>query len=155
PFSLSRAERGRLGPRVLGAALLLSGQPREIRADQVVDQPAGGLRAHHRELVGRGQRGDAVHARPQRARRAPAFVLAARREIGGQRTLDLRRQPLELLLVPCRQLGAARHVVLEQKVPQARLLLREGQIGTGDADQSVVGPCARAKSHTWFHTWSL
>jgi hypothetical protein len=105
--------------------LLLSRETRQIGTDQVIDEARGGLSRDHRQLVGGRQRGDAVYARPQHAGRAPALVLAARREMRGKGAFDLRRQALELLLIPGRQLCPRRHVVLEQEVPEAGLLLRE------------------------------
>ena len=52
--------------------------------------------------------------------------------------LDVPHQTFELLLVPCGQVGTRRHVMLEQKVPQARFFLREGQVRVRDPGHATV-----------------
>ena len=60
------------------------------------------------------------------------------RKMRRQSLLDVPHQPFELLLVPGGQLGAGRHVMLEQEVPEARLFLREGEVGMRDPCDAIV-----------------
>ena len=57
---------------------------------------------------------------------------------GAKSLLDVSHQSFQLLLVPGGQVGAGRHVMLEQKVPKARLFLREGQVRMRDPDHATV-----------------
>ena len=119
------------------------GKARQVGGDQVGDQAAGGLRRHHGELVGGGERGDAVHAGPQHAGSALALRFLAGREQRCHRLLDPPHQPLELLLIPRGKLGLGGHVMLEQQVPQPRLLMREGEVGLCQPSDPVARVAVR------------
>jgi len=80
-----------------------------------------------------------VHARPQRAGRAPVRTGIGTIKQGGERLLERHEQALELRPVPGRHILPRRHPVLDQQVPQLGPLLREGDVGFRQPAHALFG----------------